>query len=196
MFGLNLNNPRSKSLAVHAVGSLVLLAMAACFFKGFYQRWGADREERTHQIEQISKLAKTSQRVARDHRALLERHRALTTAAAAIERRMPPLAPATEFINQATQLASSLELDIVQCTAGAPQSSETHATVEVVCRFNGSFANTCKYLAAIDQFPQIAKVSNLEMKTAGNSDAYPVQATFQLYYQPKRHDKKEERAEL
>ena len=196
MWTTKLQSPQSKNLALHAAGMAVVLAVAGVFYQGFYAAWGLDLKERSQQIDRLVRLSTTAEPVAREHRQLLERRNTLTAAITGVSQRMPPLAPATEFINQVTQLARTFELEVVQCTAGAPQTTATHATVEVTCKFNGSFANTCKYLAAIDQLPQIAKVSSLEMKTAGNSDAYPVQATFQLYYQPKRHDTKEERAAL
>jgi hypothetical protein len=63
----------------------------------------------------------------------------------------------------------------------------------VSCRFVGSYASICRCLAAVDQFPQLSKVSRLEIGSAANSLAYPAQVTFQLYYRPEPHDKQMKR---
>jgi Tfp pilus assembly protein PilO len=112
---------------------------------------------------------------------------------AATHKRLPKRSPADEFTTSINQLAQALNMTVAECAAGAPQALPTHSVVEVTCRLSGSFASTSRFLAAVDQLPQIAKVSRLEMSTAGNSDAYPVELTFQLYYQAELNDTEKER---
>jgi Tfp pilus assembly protein PilO len=167
---------------------------------GLYQftvaAWSDDVAEATSRIEQLRRLLAISEKVAVEHRELTARTETLTTAVAATRKRMPKLAPAADFIDRATALARSLNMTVAQCTAGAPQLATTHATVEVTCGLSGSFASMCQFLAAVDQLPQIAKVSRLDIKTARNSAAYPIQLTFQLYYEADLHDTEEERVAL
>jgi len=193
MFTRIFNSAETKGRAVHGAGAVVALAIALVGYKFVYAAWGADVDDATHRIGQLRKLLTTSEQVAAEHLALTERTETLTKAVAETRRRLPKLAPASDFTNSVNQLAQALNMTVAECTAGAPQTLATHSTVEVTCRLNGSFASTCQYLAAIDQLPQVAKVSRLEMKTAGNSDAYPVQLTFQLYYQAELNDTEKER---
>lgn len=193
MFTRILNNAEAKGRAVHAAGAVIALAMALIGYKCVYAAWGADADESTHRIGQLRKLLTTSEQVAAEHFELSERMETLTKAVVNTRQRLPKLAPATDFTNSVNQLAQSLKMTVAECSAGAPQTLPTHSTVEVRCRLSGSYASTCQYLAAIDQLPQVAKVSRLEMKAAGNSDAYPVELTFQLYYQAELNDTEKER---
>lgn len=188
-----LNSSETKGRAVHAAGAFVALVIALAGYKFVFAGWRSDVEEAKHRIAQLQKLLTTSEQVAAEHSTLAERTATLTKAVAVTRRRLPKLAPASDFTKSVHDLAESLNMTVVDCTAGAPQMLPTHSTVAVDCRLSGSFASMCQYLAAIDQLPQVAKVSRLEMKTAGNSDAYPIELTFQLYYQAERNDTEEER---
>lgn len=196
MISTFLNSPSAKKRAVHVAGATIAGALGLLFYQGLYAPWGRDIEQRSARITQLGRLLTTAEPVLREHQGLVQRTAALTAALASVQRRMPPLGPAAEFIDQATRLAQSLGMEVVQFTSEAPQTAATHSTVELTCRLNGSFASICQYLAVIDQLPQIAKVSRLELDTAGNFDAYPVQMTFQLYYQPELHDTEKERVAL
>jgi Tfp pilus assembly protein PilO len=190
-----LNGAEAKGRAVHAAGAAIALMIVLVGYKFAFAAWGADIDESTQRIDQLRKLLTASERVAAEHAGLTERMETLTKAVAATHQRLPKLGPATEFTNSVDQLATALNMTVVECAAGAPQTLLTHSTVEVTCRLSGSFASTCQLLAAIDQLAQVAKVTRLEMNTAGNSEAYPVELTFQLYYQAEVNDTEKERVQ-
>jgi Tfp pilus assembly protein PilO len=106
---------------------------------------------------------------------------------------MPAKIAPSEFIEQLTKTATSLGVTVVQCGAAAPEVRPDHSRVDVDCRVTGSYASICRCLAAVDQFPQISKVSRLEIDAGADSSAYPAQITFQLYYRNSAHDKEVKR---
>jgi Tfp pilus assembly protein PilO len=193
MFSQVFKTPEAKGRAIHAAGALIALLIGLAGYKYAYAAWGRDVDDARRRIGQLRQLLTTSEQVAAEHVILAERTEQLTSAVAETHRRLPKLASTANVTSSVHDLAESLNMAVVECTAGTPQTQPTHAIVQVDCRLNGSFASMCQYLAAIDQLPQVAKVSRFEMKTAGNSDEYPIELTFQLYYQAERNDTDEER---
>ena len=184
---------RAKNGAVDAAGAVGALVLALMFYQFLYAPWGRELDERRGRMEQLHHLVATADEVAQQHQSLQDRLSSLREAAKQIRRRMPPLTSGNDFAEAASELARSLGLEVVQFTPGVPQITPTHSTVDVACRLNGSFASVCQFLSAIYQLPQIAAVSKFDLETATNSEAYPLQLTFQLYYQPDLHDTKRKR---
>jgi Tfp pilus assembly protein PilO len=175
--------------AAHGCGAAIMLAIVALLYRGVYTPMQRDIADRSLQIERVANLHARRDAIARDHRDVKARLAVLTESASQTRARMPQELTAGEFVEQATRLAAELGLEVQQCQTGPPQAHEQHATIEVSCRMVGSFASTCRFLAAIDQLPQISKVWRLEVTGAPASAGYPVQVTFQLYYQVDPHDK-------
>jgi Tfp pilus assembly protein PilO len=175
--------------AAHGVGAAITLALAALLYRGVYAPMHEEIGERTMRIARVSKLHAQGDAIALEHQNVKSRLAVLTNAAAQTRARMPREHSAGEFVEQATRLAAELGLEVEQCQTGPPQKHEQHATIEVSCRLAGSYASICRFFAAIDQLPQIAKVWRLDLNGATASSGYPVQVTFQLYYQVDPHDK-------
>ncbi len=178
---------------VHAAGAGLALAVVMGFYQGLYAPWQRDVAERIERSAHLRRLLATSDKVTDEHRKLSDRLASLREAAAQTRRRMPAAIEPSKFIEQFTETAASLGLKIDQCGASATEVHPDHASVEVSCRLSGSYASICQCLAAVDQFPQISKVSRLEVATAPDSLAYPAQITFQLYYRTDTHDKEVKR---
>ena len=147
------------------------------------RRCGTTIDDRTERIAQIRQLSTNGDQVAADHRLLTERLDALQQAVAQARRRMPAEVSADEFVARATGLAEGFGLEVRETQTGMPQHHPTHSTVDVSYQLSGSYASICRYLAAIDQLPQLSKVALLDVERSPNSSAYPLQVTFQLYYQ-------------
>jgi Tfp pilus assembly protein PilO len=175
--------------AIHAFGAVVMLALALGFYRGIYAPLRLETADRTARIEHVGALSAHGDAVARSHRDMRTRLAELTAVAERTRERMPTEHSAGEFVEQITRLAGELDLEIEQCQTGPPLLHDTHATIEVTCRLVGSFASMCRYLAAVDQLPQFATVWRLEVTRTPNPLGYPVQVTFQLYYQIDPHDK-------
>jgi Tfp pilus assembly protein PilO len=175
--------------AIHACGAAVTFALALGLFRGVYLPLRRDTEDRSVRIERAGALAAHGDAVARTHREMRTRLAELTAVAERTRERMPTEHSAGEFVEQITRLAGELDLEIEQCQTGPPLQRDDHATIEVSCRLIGSFASMCRYLAAVDQLPQFATVWRLEVTRTPDPVGYPVQVTFQLYYQIDPHDK-------
>ena len=181
---------------IHATGVSFIAAAGLTFYAWFLAPTSADMDQRLKRMEQLQALMASKEMIADEHRRLEQRLGELRKAAASTKKRMPRRTASQEFIRQATQLAESLDLKVELCTAAAPQTFPTHSQVEVTCRVNGSYDSTCQYLAAIDQFVQISKVSQLEIDTSVISGKYPVNVTFQLYYRGEDNDTQVKRGAL
>jgi Tfp pilus assembly protein PilO len=181
---------------VHAAGAAVGVLAALAFYFGYLAPTAADMQERAARMDQLQLLMGSSEKIASDYRLLQGRLAELRQAAASTRKRMPRRTSTQEFLESAAQLAKITGMKMELCSADAPQSYQTHTTVEVTCRMSGSYASVCRYLAAIDQLSQISKVSSLEVDTQTNSQAYPVHITFQLYYRGQLHDTELKRGPL
>jgi Tfp pilus assembly protein PilO len=179
---------QARRWAVHTAGALALLASSLAYYHWLYAPLEQEAADRLHRIDQLERLVDDSQEIARNHRELEQGLERLRTAAVQTRKRMPALEPGIDLIHQASQIAKNAGLQVVHCTAGIPQTKKTHATVEIICRMTGSYLSICRYLAALDQLPQVATVSRLDVQTGGDSWAYPVEVTFRLYYSGETHD--------
>jgi hypothetical protein len=186
----------TKRAAVHAVGAIVALAAMVAFFQGIYAPLHSEAADRSIRIEKVRELTSFGGRIAREHRETVQRLDRLTIAAEETRGRMPTDLSTGEFVEQATRLAADLGLTVEQFQTGIPQTSADVTTIDVSCRLVGSFASTCRFLAAIDQLSQVTKVWRLDVARTANSEGYPVQVTFQLYYQVDPHDKDQQRGTL
>jgi Tfp pilus assembly protein PilO len=190
------NAASPKPWMVHAAGALVALLVAVVFYQGIYAPLRRDLDDRTQRIAQIRELSTNGEQAAADHRQLSERLDALQKAVGRTRRRMPTEISADEFVAQAAGLAEDFGLEVRETQTAIPQHHPTHSTVEVSYMLSGSYASMCRFLAAIDQFSQLTKVSLLDVERSANSSAYPLQVKFQLYYQSVPNDKDEQRGAL
>jgi Tfp pilus assembly protein PilO len=175
--------------AIHAVSGSAALALAAAFYMGLYAPQRQEIADLTERAERVGALAARGEAVSSEHRRLVERLDQLTSVARRTRSRMPAEPSGGEFVEQATRLAVELGLTVEQFQTGPPQDHGDVATIDVSCRVAGSYASICRFLAAIDQLSQLSSVSRLELRRAPDPQAYPLQVTFQLYYQLDPHDK-------
>ncbi len=181
---------------IHAAGGAAVLAAGLLFYFAFYAPAAADAQQRTVRMEQVHRLMGTSEKVAREYRELHDRVTELRQAADSTRKRMPRRTNTQEFIENITQLAVANDLKVDLCSAAAPQTFPSHTQVEITCSLRGNYAGVCRLLADVDHLAQISKVSRLEVTSHANSDQYPVQLTFQLYYRGEVHDTEVKRGAL
>jgi Tfp pilus assembly protein PilO len=187
---------RPSTALIHAAGGSVMLAAALLFYFAFYAPAAADAHERTARMDQVRLLMGTSEKVAREYHELHDRVTALRDSAAAARQRMPRRTNTQEFIESITQLAVDNGMKVELSSAAAPQTFPTHTQVEIACTLRGGYAGLCRLLADVDHLAQISKVSRLEVASHTNSEQYPVQLTFQLYYRGELHDTEVKREAL
>ena len=188
MLNKTLKKIRPTPALIHGLGGVIMTAAALAFYFGFYEPASADMRTRSARMEQLHLLMTSSEKVAHDHRELQTRLEELQSAAGKARRRMPRRHSTQEFIESITQLAVANGLQVELCSAAAPESLKTHTRVEVGCRINGSFASVCRFLADVDQLSQVSRVTSFAIASSENSQAYPVQVTFQLYYRAEVND--------
>jgi Tfp pilus assembly protein PilO len=187
---------QSKHAAAHAIGAAVAIVVALLTYRGVVVPLMSEADEHELHANRVRLLVARSEQVAAEHRQLRERQAKLTSAAKQTRDRMPTDVAAGDFVERSTALASQLDIEVEQCQSGAAELHDDHATIDVSCTLRGSFASICRYLAAIDQLPQASRVRRLQMAQSPESEGYPVQVTFQLYYQIDPHDKDQQRGAL
>ena len=185
-----------QRVAVHAGGGLLALLVLGLTYFYFYAPMRDEIVDRAGRIDRVRQLTSHGEAITREYARMVERLKQLTKAAAKTRKRMPLALSSSAFIDQTTRLAGELNLTVEQSQTGPPQIHDDHATVEVSYRLLGSYSSICQYLAAIDQLPQIARVWRLDVTRNADSEAYPVQVTFQLYYQVDPHDKDKQQGTL
>ncbi|RIK86935.1 MAG: hypothetical protein DCC67_02410 [Planctomycetota bacterium] len=185
---LSLQRLHGQVWLIHAFGGGLVAVAAATAYLGYLSPQAHEIDVRQHRMAQLEALMASREQIAEEHTRLEDRLGALKKQAATIARRIPLESPTQEFIERATQLAALHDVKMELCSASAPHSYPTHSQAEVTCRFSGSFASICRYLAAIDQLSQVSRVSRLEISSSQDSRSYPVQAVFQLYYRAELHD--------
>jgi Tfp pilus assembly protein PilO len=196
MFNLSFERVKPQPWMVHACGAAAMGVLGLAFYGWLLAPTGNEIEQSAKRIEQLKTLLANNEQIAEEHRRLESRLTMLQSAAATSQKRMPRRVSSQEFIDRVTRLAESLEMRVELCTAAAPQTHATHTQVEVSCRLHGSYASVCRFLAAIDQFPQVSKVSHFEVGTAADSGEYPAIVTFQLYYRGEVNDTEQKRGTL
>jgi Tfp pilus assembly protein PilO len=183
----------SNQAAAHVVGAAIALAVAVLVYRGVVVPLVSEADEHAMHIDRVRLLVARGEEVAAQHRQLRLRQAELTTAARQVRERMPTDAASGDFVERSTKLASQFDIKVEQCQSGLPSEHGDHATIDVNCTLRGSFASVCRYLAAIDQLPQASRVKHFEMSQSPESEGYPVQVTFELYYQVDPHDKDQQR---
>lgn len=179
----------AKHIAAHGTGAGVALVVLLLFYRGVYAPLQEDVAERNDRITRVSLLTARGEQFARIHRETSDRLEELRARAAAARAKMPHEISASTFVEEATRLATQFDLAVQQCTTEMPQRRDDHATIDVSYRLAGTYASICGYLAAVDQIPQMSRVTRMELARSPESDDYPLTVTFQLYYQLDPHDK-------
>ena len=181
---------------LHGVGAVLALGVAGAFYSFVYSPLHNDIATHTERIEKVRTLSAHGGQVAQTNRKLAWRLDELSKAAKAVRDRMPAEHSAGDFVELSSQLADALDVQVQQCQSEAPQHREGHTTIDVTCQLVGSYDSICRYLVAIDQLPQISRVTSFDLSHSTGGEGYPVQVTFQLYYQAQPNDKDRQRGTL
>ncbi len=187
---------RTTHTGLHVAGGAAALGAAVAFYQFVYAPLHRDVAEHAQSIARVQLLTDSADGVARTHREVVARLEHLTRAAAAVRERMPLGTSASDFVEQAGKLAAALDLEVRQCQSEAPRHHAGYSTIDVSCELVGDYASICRYLTAIDQLPQISQVQRLDITRGSDSGGYPVEVTFQLYYQVDPNDKDSQRGTL
>jgi Tfp pilus assembly protein PilO len=181
---------------LHAAGAALTLGVAAAFYNFVYAPMHEDIAVHTERIEKVRALAVHGEIVAQTNRQLARRLKELTQAANEVRERMPAEVSASDFVELSSQLAAALDVQVQQCRSEPPQDREGHATIDVSCELVGSYDSICRYLVAVDQLPQVSRVTHFDLSQSAGDEGYPVHVTFQLYYQAQPNDKDRQRGTL
>jgi len=178
--------------ALHAGGIAVVVVAIAVFYKFVYcqlhERSVADYER----AEQLQLLLASSSQVQRVQRPLREELSKLELEVAAIRGRLPDTFDKTAFVREVCEAADATALQVLDYRLSAPQLGPSFSSTEVSLVCTGSFASICRFLQEIDQLARVTEISKLDLASEINSDEYPFQVTFVLYYGAKSHDRKRE----
>ncbi|QDS98949.1 type 4a pilus biogenesis protein PilO [Adhaeretor mobilis] len=182
---------RSLIWTVHLIGSLIAAVTLVGVWYGVYQPLNdqaASDEVRIAQLESLLAQPKTWQG---ENSELRRQHVKLTGAVELASEKSAGGAQDDLFIREAGQLAESHHLEVLDWKLGADRQVERFTESSVQGHFRGSFDSVCRFLAAINQMPRIAKMTKLALHSDGKSGDYPVYATFALYSSTQRNDTRE-----
>lgn len=174
----------------------MLASVVGAFHAFFYHPLVNKQEEHRLRTEQLNTLLQQSREALQKHRQLQKQLHALQEKIPAARRRLPNESFEAEFVSQVSNIAKSVDLQIVDYQQGTVQKAATHSKAEVQFRCHGSFASICHFLHEVSQLTRITKISKFDLKTEKNSHRYPFQVTFVLYYGVPSNDTSETRGVL
>jgi len=188
---MNLDKPQQSRVidaSLNGAGVLVVVLLIGVFYALVYQPLGTQREDHLSRIEQLDRLIEQSQGVQGNHRILREELRALWSSIAAAQERLPNESQEEAFIKRIEEVATATGLQILDQRRRPASVLQTHSESEIHFNCTGSFTSVCQFLQEVSQLARIAKISNLNIESGKESQEYPFQVTFVLYYGVESND--------
>jgi len=187
---------RLRGWSLHAGGAAVVGLVIVGFALTVYFPIASQHEGHVQRIEQLDQLLGQSRNVQKDHRRLRAELAAMQEAVASTRSRLPQEALEAEFVIKASKLAKKAGLQVIDYRQQPASTHATHSKTEVRFNCRGSYASVCHFLKGVSQLARLTKISKLDMQSATDSESYPFQVTFDLYYGVHSFDTKEKQGVL
>ena len=174
----------------HVLGLTLLLVLSVCFYKFVYRAFGESKAKLVQRSQQLDLLLTSSEQVQSEYLLLRNELRELKKAVAETKSRLPLNIEEEAFLAETQQTANDVGLQIIEYQSELKEDSVGVHSVEIRLICIGSYASTCRFLERIDHLARVVEIAKLSMESDVNSDRYPVQMSFVLYYGAESHDKK------
>jgi Tfp pilus assembly protein PilO len=189
-----MNPERTKRIAMigwalHAAGVAVVLLAGVAFYTLVYCPLRGQMVADADRSAQLQLLLASSAEVQREQRPLREQLDKLLVKVAQVRSRLPQNLDAKEFASQVRLAAQESRLQVLDHQLAASQTGPGFSSTEIRFQLSGSFASICDFLKEVSQFTRVTEISQLNMQSTINSESYPIQVTFVLYYGAKSHDR-------
>ena len=184
---------RMFAWSLHLAGAAVVLLVLGGFYALVYQPLECKNVERTERSEQLDVLLVQTGPVGGQYRRLRSELAKMKTSVAELESQFEGAQSGEEVIENISQLATDVNLEILDYQIGLAESLPTHSQIEVAFRCRGAYASICRFLEKTEHLTKTTKLSKFELDSSSNSGSYPIQLTFVLYSEAKSHDTKERR---
>lgn len=102
--------------------------------------------------------------------------------------RVPAELQENEFVEHIRKAAADAGLSVKNHHVAGSKLEEDISSTVIHFRCSGSYASICKFLTETSQFTRITEIANLKMESETNSNAYPFQVSFVLYYGASSND--------
>lgn len=99
-----------------------------------------------------------------------------------VNRRVPNEPREGEFLAALSRTAEAHGVTIEDFRRGQSLDAATHSTVSVSINVRGPHEGLCQMLDMIAKLPRLAELTHLEIEGPANSEGYPAQLTYSLYY--------------
>jgi Tfp pilus assembly protein PilO len=177
----------------HLAGVMVAMSTTVGFYLFAYRPLVLRQLENTARAEQLELLTSHAAAIHTQHTQLRQELATLTSTVDAVRSRIPEEPLDAEFVRDVRRLATEAGVEVRDHRLAPPQRLGTHSQSEVHCDCLGRYDSICRFLDQVEQIPRIVKVAKLELGTSDNSDVYPLQVTFVLYYGLPANDTNERR---
>ena len=175
---------------LHALGATLILILCACFYKFVYCSLLEDKLASIQRAQQLEMLLTSADSVQSEYLSLRNELQELKKAVAETRSRLPRNIEEEEFLAQTQQAAKDVGLQIIHYHSELNENSIGLQSAEIRLTCIGSYASTCRFLEKVNQFARVIETAKLSVESDVNSDRYPVQISFVLYYGAESHDKK------
>ena len=184
------------ALSLHLAGVTVLALAIGGFYALVLLPLQQKQAEYSARSEQLDMLLVNTGTEASDYRRLRDELASMNDSVAEMHRQLAGQSSETAVIEQLSQLASDVDLEVLDYQVGLTQSLPSHSQTSVDFRCHGSYASICRFLQKAEQLTRTTKLSKFELNAKEKSHGYPIQLTFVLYSGGKSHDTKESRGAL
>ncbi len=181
MFALD-DEMRLFGRLLHYAGVLATVLCVAAGYSWVHAPTIDANADTSARIEEL-KLSIQNAPVMRDqHKKVTDKLSEVTTRIADLQRRVPRVADAGEFLKEVTQLATEEHFTIKDFTPEKPENRNGYAEMQVALKGSGSYASICKFMDRLSQLKRLSKVKDLTVSAEGNANEYPMTATLVIYF--------------
>ena len=182
--------------SLHATG-LGVTALTLCgFYSLVYQPLLEKQDAHGSRAEQLSRLQTSQGTETNEFIQLREQLETMQQSVSDLHRQLSKDHSEESLLADIQAIAADSDLQVIKHQFGERQNFSTHAITYVEFQCAGSYDSICRFLQQAEQITKTAKLSNLELQSANNSQSYPIQLTFVLYSEGESNDTRERREVL
>ncbi len=167
---------------MHGTGMLTIVVCGVVFYFVVYAPLESRREQDEERARHVQRLIEDADDVFAEHERMSAAVDKFADRAASVRRRIPDDPNETEFLKTVTQAAKDTGLEIRDYRRGRVEAKERHWQLEITVSGAGTYESICRFLDRIEAMPRITKVKTLAITSSAQSEVYPADITFVLYF--------------
>lgn len=175
---------------LHYAGLLATVVCAAAGYSLLHVPTVEAIANTSDRIQELMLSGKNAPIIREQHGKVSRTLREVTSRIAEVQRRVPRIADAGEFLKEVSQLAGAEQLTIKDYQPEKPTYQNGYAEMQVTLKGTGSFAGICTFVQRLDELKRLSKVKDLILSAGEGASQYPMTATLVIYFALQGEDAK------